>query len=73
MFEPVRTADINGDGLSDLKLIVSYNGSGLACLNVRVIYLFQKNGGEFAKLSFDDMKYKTDDKKEILMGTIILK
>jgi hypothetical protein len=58
MFEPVRVADINGDGLSDLKLIVSYNGSGLACLNVRVIYLFQKSGGEFVKISFDDMMYE---------------
>ncbi len=53
--EPVRVADINGDGLSDLKLIVSYNGTGLASMNVRVIYLFQKKGGEFTKTSFDDM------------------
>jgi hypothetical protein len=55
MFEPIRVADINGDGLSDLKLIVSYNGTGTACLNVRIIYLFQKNAGEFTKISFNDM------------------
>ena len=54
MSEPARVADINGDGLSDLKLIISYNGTGLACMNVRVIYLFQKNRGEFTKISFDD-------------------
>jgi len=55
MSEPARDADINGDGLSDLKLIISYNGTGLACMNVRVIYLFQKNDGKFTKISFDDM------------------
>lgn len=55
MFEPARVADINGDKLSDLKLIVSYNDPGLASMNVRVIYLFQKNGGEFTKISFNDM------------------
>lgn len=55
MSEPVRVADINGDGLSDIKLIISYNGTGVACMNVRVIYLFQRNDGKFTKISFDDM------------------
>ncbi len=54
IFEPIRTADINGDGFIDLKIIIPYLGNGIASLNVRVIYLFQKPGGDFTKISFDD-------------------
>ena len=79
IFEPVRVADINGDSLSDLKLIVSYNGTGLAMMNVRVIYMFQKNDGKFTKISFDDMMdennrverdFDGDNNYEILTMTI---
>lgn len=52
--EPVRMADLNGDGLKDLKLVVSYMGNGLASLNVRVIYLMQEKGKAFSKISFTD-------------------
>jgi len=54
MFEPVRIADINGDNLSDLKILIPYMGNGTASLNVRVIYLFQRPDGNFIKVSFDD-------------------
>ena len=54
IFEPIRIADINGDGFSDLKIIIPYLGNGTASLNVRVLYLFQKFGGDFTKISFDD-------------------
>ena len=54
IFEPIRIADINGDGLNDLKIIIPYLGNGIASLNVRVIYLFQKSVGDFTKISFDD-------------------
>jgi len=54
IFEPIRIADINGDSLTDLKILIPYMGSGTAMLNVRVIYLFQKSGGNFTKISFDD-------------------
>ena len=47
-------ADINGDGLDDVKIVCFYMGSGLASLNVRVIYFFQKKDKEFIKISFDD-------------------
>ena len=52
--DTVRVADINGDGLSDIKIVFSYMGCGLAGLNVRVIYLFQKPDNTFIKISFDD-------------------
>jgi hypothetical protein len=54
VFEPIRIADINGDGLADLKILIPYMGNGIAALNVRVIYLFQKCDGNFTKISFDD-------------------
>lgn len=55
IFEPMFTADINSDGLTDVKLLIPYMGCGLASLNVRVIYLFQKGNGSFTKISFNDM------------------
>ncbi len=54
VFEPIRIADINGDGLTDLKILIPYMGNGTASLNVRAIYLFQKSNGNFTKISFDD-------------------
>ncbi|WP_075341940.1 hypothetical protein [Tenacibaculum agarivorans] len=53
--EPIRVADINGDGLQDLKIITSYLGNGIAGLNVKIIYLFQTQNQEFIKVSFSDM------------------
>ena len=50
----IFTADFNGDGKKDFKIVCYYMGSGLASLNVRVIYFFQKNNKEFTKISFDD-------------------
>lgn len=47
-------ADFNGDGKKDFKIVCFYMGSGLASLNVRVIYFFQKQNKEFTKVSFDD-------------------
>jgi hypothetical protein len=53
--EPVKVANIKGDSLKDIKLIVPYMGCGLASLNVRVIYLFQKPNNKFTKISYMDM------------------
>lgn len=47
-------ADFNGDGKNDFKIVCYYMGCGLASLNVRVIYFFQKENKEFTKLSYDD-------------------
>ena len=47
-------ADFNGDGKNDFKIVCFYMGSGLALMNVRVIYFFQKENNEFTKVSFDD-------------------
>jgi hypothetical protein len=49
---PIIIDDINGDGLKDIKLTVSYKGCGLASMNVRSIYLFQKQNSLFNKISF---------------------
>ena len=47
-------ADFNGDGKKDFKIVCYYMGSGLASLNIRIIYFFQKGNKEFTKISFDD-------------------
>ena len=48
--------DINGDGLSDLKVIVPGNACcGAYNYYLRVIYLFQKTDGTFTKISFTDL------------------
>lgn len=52
--DTLRVADINGDGLQDIKIISAYMGNGTAALNVKVIYLFQKPDQNFAKISFAD-------------------
>lgn len=52
--DTVRVADINGDGLQDVKIIVYYMGNGTASLNVRVIYLFQQQDHSFTIISYDD-------------------
>jgi hypothetical protein len=54
LFEPIMVADINGDKLQDIKLIVPYMGNGTASLNTRVIYLFQQKNKSFTKISFMD-------------------
>lgn len=64
IFEPIRTADINGDSLTDLKILVPYMGNGIASLNVRVIYLFQKSDSEFTKISFDDKMYENRPERD---------
>jgi hypothetical protein len=53
-YESVRIADINGDKLNDIKIIIPYMGNGLASLNQRIIYLFQKDNGLFDKVSYLD-------------------
>jgi hypothetical protein len=54
VFEPARVLDVDGDGLKDIKIVASYGGTGLAMLNHRVIYLFQKYDGTFVKISYLD-------------------
>jgi hypothetical protein len=61
LVEPVIVADVNGDGLTDVKLIVPSNGCGLAGLNVAVIYLFQERHGKFTMVSFSDKLEGTED------------
>lgn len=52
--DTLRVADINGDGLQDIKIISSYMGTGTTALNVKVIYLFQQPEKNFTKISFTD-------------------
>jgi len=51
--ESVMVADINGDKLQDLKLIIPYMDNGLGW-NTRVIYLFQLKNKSFLKISYLD-------------------
>ncbi|MDR6845626.1 hypothetical protein [Flavobacterium granuli] len=60
--DSVRIADFNGDGLSDIKIIVPYMGNGTALMNVKVIYLFQQPNQNFLKVSFDDKQ--SDNRSE---------
>jgi hypothetical protein len=53
--DSLRVTDINGDGLKDIKITSYYMGCGLASLNARILYLFQKKNGKFTHISFDDM------------------
>jgi len=55
--DSVRVADINGDGLMDVKIVIPYMGNGTASLNVRVIYLFQRPDQSFNVISFNDKSY----------------
>ena len=51
---PLIVADFNGDTLSDIKINVAYMGCGLASMNCRIIYLFQRSDGSFRKISYMD-------------------
>ena len=50
--QPVRVADINGDGRMDIKLVVNAVGGGAVRGLVRLVYLFGQPGGGFDKVSF---------------------
>ena len=72
-------ADINGDKLQDIKLVVPYMSNGLG-LNTRVIYLFQQTNKSFTKISFDDKMFgqnrqerdfNNDGNYEIITMTLI--
>ncbi|MNQ56459.1 hypothetical protein D3C85_705820 [compost metagenome] len=52
--DTLRVADINGDGLQDLKIISAYMGNGTAAINVKIVYLFQQRDHSFKKISFAD-------------------
>jgi len=55
LIDTLYVADINNDGLLDLKILSWYAGCGLASENERVIYLFQNKDNTFTKLSYIDM------------------
>lgn len=64
LFEPLRLADFNGDKLTDLKLIVSYMGCGVAAMNMRVIYFLQHKDGSFTKISYLDKMEKNRPERD---------
>ncbi len=55
--KPVRVADINGDGLQDIKIMVNGTGCGLAAEYSRITYLFQQPDHRFVMVSYMDMMY----------------
>ena len=58
-------ADFNGDGKKDFKIVCFYMGNGLASMNVRVMYFFQKKNNEFTKISFDDKMNENQIERDI--------
>jgi hypothetical protein len=58
-------ADFNGDGKKDFKIFCSYMGCGIAALNIRTIYYFQKENKDFTKISFDDKYGKNIIERDI--------
>jgi hypothetical protein len=52
--DTLRIADINGDGLMDIKIVSAFVHLGEIALNARVIYLFQQPDHSFTKISFHD-------------------
>ncbi|HEY0652846.1 MAG TPA: hypothetical protein VGD65_06950 [Chryseosolibacter sp.] len=76
LIDSLYTADVNGDSLTDLKLLASYGGNGTASLNVRVIYLFQQPDHSFVKVSYLDKgppterDFNNDGNYEIITMTL---
>jgi hypothetical protein len=62
--DTVRVADVNGDGLLDVKIIVAYMGNGTASLNVKVIYLFQYPDHSFNVISYDDKMGQNETERD---------
>lgn len=77
--QAIKTLDVNGDSLNDLKITVNYMGCGIAGLNTRVIYLFQQPQGVFTKISYTDKEgehfaerdFDNDGNFEILTMTLV--
>lgn len=63
--DTLRVADINGDGLEDIKIISAYMGNGIAALNVKVIYLFQQIDKSFKKVSFADKMINNRQERDL--------
>ena len=60
--DSIFIADINGDSLQDIKIIVSYMQNGLSLAN-RIIYLFQRPNNTFTKISYADDFYPQDENR----------
>lgn len=50
--QPVKVADLNGDGRKDLRVLYDYHGNGLS-LRYRLIYFIQDKNNTFKKYAFD--------------------
>ncbi|MDP5170199.1 MAG: hypothetical protein NWR72_08130 [Bacteroidia bacterium] len=55
--EPLRVADLNGDGRFDIKLVIPFVGDGSDQEKVRIIYLFQRQDGSYSKVSYSDLMH----------------
>lgn len=75
----LSVADIDGNGLKDIKIEFSYMGNGLMAYAIRTIYIFQEKNITFNKISFDSFVCKgyvseididRDGKHEIVAKTL---
>lgn len=59
-YTTLSVADIDGNGLKDIKIEFPYMGNGLMACAVRTIYVFQENNKKFNKVSFDSFVCQED-------------
>lgn len=62
MPETALVADVNGDGLADVKFLIPSMGNGLAAEIRTVVHLFQEANGHFRQLSYSS--YSDDHCKD---------
>jgi hypothetical protein len=66
----IYIADINGDSLPDIKISVDNLGNGIASCFRERIYLFQKPGGKFSKISYSDDDFSFKNEPEVNYGSL---
>lgn len=78
-FATLSVADIDGNGLKDIKIEFPYMGNGLMACAVRTIYIFQEKQQTFNKISFNsfvcqdqvsEIDVDNDGKYEIVARTL---
>lgn len=61
---PVLVADVNGDGLNDIKIIFPNYGCGAFNYYCETVYLFQKKDGNFKAIIYTDLFEEFENRPE---------